>query len=628
MQRPDHDYPRPLLVRPHWHSLDGRAGFRYDDDDLGVAERWFEHPELIADEILLPYPPESSLSGIGDTSPHSVLWYRLTIDHEALQAAAHEEGRRLLVHFGGVDHSCKVWCNGALVGSHEGGSVAFAVDVTDHLHAEDNHLVVRALDEPNDVTVPRGKQDWATHPHSIWYHRTSGIWKSVWMESVSPARVEALHWASDVGAGQVEVELRVTTPAVGLNAEVTLSLNDVELASARLVLKEKTIRARIPVAGLANAQDLPNFLWSPESPTLLDAEVTLRDSSAVEVDTVRSYVGLRTARVDRDWFVLNGFPYYVRGVLAQGYWPDSHLAATPLQLADEVRLIKSLGFNAVRVHQKVEDERFFYWADRLGLLVWAEQPSPFQFEPTRAAANLGEWADAVEQMRSHPSIVTWVPVNESWGVQHVSSRRDQASLVHAYAALTRVLDPTRPVVSNDGWEHGDSDIWTVHDYGQDGPALKARYDSQAAVVALLSGAGPFGKVMTLHPAPTARDKPLVLSEFGGVTYSVSERAGNSWGYQLSSTSGEFRASLESLFGAVRSIPKLAGFFYTQLTDTEQEANGLCDARRLPKLPAGLIRSVVMGDCSHPGERPHWETLDGLDPNIRPIELVTAAQQDG
>jgi beta-galactosidase/beta-glucuronidase len=324
---------------------------------------------------------------------------------------------------------------------------------------------------------------------------------------------------------------------------------------------------------------------------LVDVDLTLVGPDAEAIDRAATYCGLRTVGTDRGAFLLNDRPLFVRSVLEQGYWAESHLTApSPEAYRTEVELIRDLGFNAVRIHQKTEDPRFLYWADRLGLLVWGESASPYAFTPRGAARVVSEWTDIVTQYRGHPSIVTWVPVNESWGVQDLAHAPAQRSFVGALAALTRSLDPSRPVVSNDGWEHVDSDLLTIHDYTTDPDALARSYASTDALAETIRGMGPSGRRPTLTDDASRTGAPVMVSEFGGISYAGDD----TWGYATVTTAEEYEQILRGLFAALNSSPHLAGLCYTQLTDTLQEANGLLHADRTPKLPIEVLRGLITG----------------------------------
>ena len=601
----DGSYPRPQLVRDRWTDLCGPWQLAFDDARAGLDAQWaalsdpadrsvFDH------DVTVPFPPESVASGVGDHGPHTVFWYRRTLRLADLDGAADvtDRGHRVVLRFGAVDHSAQVWLDGALLGTHEGGQTPFSFDVTAALTSgpEEHVLVVRATDDPRDVTLPRGKQDWHDQPHDIWYLRTSGIWQPVWCEVVPPVSVEHLAWTPDVPAAAVHLGLTLReTPTEPVTVAVRLELAGELLAEHSLQVSEQRTAATIAVPALLNGQARQQLLWSPEEPRLVDATVTVRAGEVV--DEVSSYLGLRSAAVGARAFLLNGWPYYVRSVLEQGYWPDSHLTAPDAaSLRREVELIKELGFNAVRVHQKVEDPRFLHWADRLGLLVWGETANAYAFTPEAVRLLTTEWLDVVRRDVSHPCIVTWVPLNESWGVQDIAVRADQQAYATALAALTRAVDPSRPVISNDGWEHTDSDLWTVHDYADTGAALSRRYGTPAVFDELFA-AGPAGRRIRLAGG-AEREQPLMLTEFGGVRYTPdAEAEEGTWGYSTASDAEDFARRLGDLLAAVHASPVLSGFCYTQLTDTMQEANGLLDEDRVPKLPVEQLRAIITGKAS-------------------------------
>ncbi|MFJ8593902.1 sugar-binding domain-containing protein [Streptomyces sp. NPDC093598] len=592
-------HPRPQLRRAGWTDLCGPWGFAHDDADEGRDAGWHRDPAPFDRTITVPFPPESPASGIRDTAHHPVVWYRRTLRLPAGEVS----GRRALLHFGAVDYRASVWVDGTHVGDHEGGMTPFVFDVTAALTpGQDEHtVVVRAEDLPWDAAQPRGKQDWQDSPHVIWYHRTTGIWQPVWLELVSRTHVAELCWTADIAGASVRLDAVLRGPVRRsgdrLVVRVGLRLGTELLAEQSALVTDDRVVMDIAVPALRNGQDLDRLLWSPGSPTLVDADVALliRTADGVEhpVDEVTSYLGIRTTGTADGRFLLNGRPYYLRMVLEQGYWPESHLAAPSAgALRREVELIKELGFNGARVHQKVEDPRFLYWCDRLGLLVWGEMAGAFAFDAEAVRRLTTEWMDVVRRDRSHPSVVTWVPFNESWGVQDIADSPAQRAFVEGVVHLTRALDPSRPVISNDGWEMPDSDMWTIHDYAGSGKELRDRYGSAAAVEAMLTDARPGGRRVVLHP--DARDprggRPVLLTEFGGLSY---RPEGEEWfGYSTVTSPDELRSRLGELFRAVTDSPELAGFCYTQLTDTEQETNGLLTAGREAKVPVAEIRRMV------------------------------------
>jgi beta-galactosidase/beta-glucuronidase len=595
----DGSYPRPQSVRASWANLDGPWSFRHDDADAGVADGW---PAGFADgrPILVPFPPESEASGIAEPGFHRVVWYSRTITRADLeQAGRSDRAPRVLLHFGAVDHRASVWIDGSFVGAHEGGHTPFSFDVTDLVADDAEHeLVVRAEDDPHDATQPRGKQDWHEAPHAIWYHRTTGIWQTVWLEAVPAVSIRALRWVPvDHAHVSLGITLRGRAPA-GSRIRVALRWEErgEDLGTVETTIPAETdvVDMVVPVVRQTHGQAEDELQWSPEKPRLVDATVTLLAADGAPVDAVASYLGLRTVATDRGSFLLNDRPYDVRSVLDQGYWPGSHLAAPSYDAhRREVELIKELGFTAARMHQKIEDPRFLYWADRLGLLVWGEAPNAYAFSPTAVQRLMREWMDAVERDVSHPSIVTWVPINESWGVQQVPSDARQQAYTRALADVTRALDGSRPVISNDGWEHTSSDIVSIHDYEGDGQALARTYADEAALARLLSTMGPGGRRILVDGVEHA-GQPLMLTEFGGVDYQPGGAREDGWGYTAAEDGDDWIARITGLYDAIRMSRILAGSCYTQFTDTMQETNGLLTADRVPKADIARIRRAVTG----------------------------------
>jgi beta-galactosidase/beta-glucuronidase len=590
-------HPRPQLIRPdRWWSLDGPWQFTFDDAGAGLRERWYAPGAGPLDrEIVVPFPPESTASGIADHGDHAALWYRRT-----LTVPADLGTDRLLLHLGAVDHEADVWVDGRHAVRHVGGQTTFSVDVTDLLDpalAADAHVVVvRATDSRTDVEQPRGKQDWQPEQHAIWYHRTSGIWRTVWLEQVPAVAVDTLSWRPDVPGGRVEVRVRLHAAApAGTRVRVRLTHDGAAVGATEVPVDGETALVPVPIPGQENGQAYEQLLWSPEHPTLLDADVTLLGADDAVLDGVQAYCGLRSVQVEGDALLLNDRPFYVRAVLEQGYWPESHLTPPSVDaLRAEVELALALGFNTVRVHQKIEDPRYLYWCDVLGLCVWSETAGAYRFSDEAVAQLTREWLDIVRRDVSHPCIIAWVPFNESWGVQHVAHDPAQQAYSRALTDLTRALDPTRPVISNDGWEHTSSDLLTVHDYADTGAVLRERYGDAAALAETLAGIGPAGRRMWVGgPAPAPGTIPVLLSEFGGVAYAPGAPEG-SWGYSEARTTQDLEARLTDLLDAVRASTLLRGFCYTQITDTGLETNGLCDEHRNPKLPLETFRRIFAG----------------------------------
>jgi len=332
-------------------------------------------------------------------------------------------------------------------------------------------------------------------------------------------------------------------------------------------------------------------LWSPQKPNLIGARVKLSAPGATD-DIVHSYLGLRWVTTNPSRVLLNGRSVYLRMVLEQGYWPESQLVApSPEALEKEVDLILALGFNGARIHQKVEDPRFLYWADRKGLILWGEMPAPFTYSDLAISRHLKEWEEAVMRDRNHPSIISWVPFNESWGVNEVGYSKAQQHAVATAYHRTHQLDGSRPVIGNDGWEHVEADLFTIHDYSWDADLLRRRYRSPQDLVSTIETFFP-GNRSLVTPGFDHTQKPVLVSEYGGVSFAPDE--GEAWyGYGKVRTTEEYVAKYRELTSALTASEHLCGFCYTQLTDTEQETNGLLDENRQPKAPLEQLREATL-----------------------------------
>ncbi|AFZ66474.1 glycoside hydrolase family 2 TIM barrel-domain containing protein [Deinococcus peraridilitoris] len=589
-------HPNPLIERENWRDLCGTWRFAYDD-----AGRWKTPEDVRFDrEILVPYPPESKKSGIHDENFHPVVWYGLSVP-----ISAEDQQDRLLLKFGAVDYAAKVWVNGQLLASHEGGHTPFCADVTEAARGSDTlEIVVRAEDDPHDLAKPRGKQDWLPEAHSIWYPRTTGIWQPVWLERVPEIRIEELQWTSHMERWEIGMDVRLLgTVPENLSLRVRLAHGDDVIADDLYRVRWNEVSRRIALADPGIDDFRNELLWSPNHPTLMDATVELLQGDTV-IDRVRSYTALRSVDVQGNRFLLNGRPYYLKMVLDQGYWPDSLMAATDEELRRDVELTRQLGFNAARKHQKIENPRWLYWCDVLGLLVWEEMPSPYRFNNTAVERLTREWTEAIKRDASHPCIVAWVPLNESWGVPDLPTNAAHRDYVRALYHLTKTLDPSRPVIGNDGWEHVATDLITVHDYTDDPDVLRLRYGTLESTRRSIEQQRPGDRVITVAGFQVA-EQPVILSEFGGIAFvpggnpgkgfGVSEyEAESGWGYSVSDDEADFLNDYTGLLEATHECFGLSGFCYTQLTDTFQEKNGLLYEDRSPKTDMRALAHATQG----------------------------------
>ena len=573
---PRPEYPQPQFERADWVTLNGAWQFEFDDKDVGLDENWAAGTRAFGRTIAVPFPFEARLSGIGDTSFHPWIWYRRTFT-----VPGSWTGRRVLLRFGAVDYHAGVWVNGKHAGEHEGGNTPFAFDVTSLLTPGQNTVTLRAFDPPTDRYIPRGKQYWEPQSRSIFYTRTSGIWQSVWIEAVGESYLDQVRITPTLD-GIVRFEARIARPQPELELMARIRFRDREVATASAAAEGPRVTA---AAAVTDAQ-----WWSPGSPNLYDVTFELRKKGTT-VDRVASYFGFREVGVEGNRVTVNRRPIYLKLVLDQGYWPDGILTPPSDEAIQyDIRLSKEMGFNGARKHQKVEDPRFLYWADKMGFLVSGEMANAYLFDEQYVGRFTREWIEAVERDYNHPSIVIWAPLNESWGTPNPRDPR-QANHLKALYTLTRSLDATRLVIDNEGWEHTDmTDLFAIHDYARSGDLLFAKYQDVGK-----PGAGvPDNARAALIPGYRYNGTPVYLSEFGGIAFippghDVPKEA---WGYSgVEKTREAALARLRGLYEAIGRIPAFAGLCYTQLTDVEQEVNGLLTYDRKPKFDAKEIKAI-------------------------------------
>ncbi len=568
------DYPRPQLYRENWTDLNGKWRFLFDDEDRGEREGWYERAFEEYREITVPFTYETQASGIGESALHPVVWYQRDIAWEA-------SCRRTVLHFEGVDYQAKVWINGRCAGGHTGGYARFSLDVTAYLVPGRNIVTVRAQDSRSCVQ-PRGKQRWKAENFGCWYVQSTGIWKMVWMEEMPERFIRDIKLTPDIDRAVASFQLTLNEkPSEALDLDCRI------LYQGRCVSQQ---RIRVETQFLAFEQAVCNGeepwqveFWSPAHPALYDVELTLFDGE--RQDQVGSYFGMRKISIEDGRVLLNNHPFYQRLVLDQGYWKESGLTPPSEDaLKRDIDLILQAGYNGLRKHEKVEDERFLYWCDVKGLVVWCEMPSQYAFRDEAMEAYTGQWMEIVRQNYNHPCIVTWTAFNESWGIERVYTDPDQQRFTVAIYHLTKAFDGMRPVIVNDGWEHTVSDILTLHDYEEDGEAFRARYGDMEAIV---ENRVPFNKNRyAFAKGFSYRGQPILLSEYGGIAFSAQE----GWGYGRQVESEEaFLERFGRILQAIKGTPRLVGFCYTQVTDVQQEVNGLYTMEREPKVNIDEIR---------------------------------------
>ena len=545
---PRSEYPRPNFRREQWLCLNGPW-------DFSIGESSFDK------KITVPYACEAPLSGIGDKGFHKLVWYRrnFTLPQEM-------QGKRILLHFGAVDYICDVWVNGNHVYSHTGGQVGFEADITESILDGENTIQVKVFDDYLDPAMPRGKQYWELESKGMYYSRTTGIWQTVWLEAVEPLYLKRCYITPRFDDRAVQFEYEVSQEANALAFEIFFR--------GEKVVEHTAAYARRNPSTTVSLQQVwdDTMAWSPENPSLFDVRIAVLGDEGT-TDVVDSYFGMRKVSIENGKFMLNNREYYQKLVLDQGYWEESLMTApTDEAFIRDIQLTKAMGFNGVRKHQKVEDPRYLYHADRLGLLVWGEIGSAYVFSKEYVSRIQAEWREAVLRDYNHPCIVVWTPMNESWGVKNIKTDKAQQAHCNAMMALTKALDQTRVVIDNDGWEHTCGELITIHDYTQAGQQLKKMFGTLEAILAIKMKPG--DKAL-FADGYEYQGQPIFLSEFGGVKNGLAEK-------------------IAEVTRAVQESPLICGYCYTQLTDIENEQNGLLTYGREPKIPLETIRAINLG----------------------------------
>ena len=578
MTQPRPEHPRPQFQRTQWLNLNGIWDFDFDFGLTGEERGWHEDPSGLTQKITVPFCPESKLSGIEHTDFIPAVWY-----HRTVSIPDAWKGQRILLHFGAVDYDCRAWLNGQFVGRHRGGSSSFAFDLSAALRDGDNQLVVCASDDGRSGLQPGGKQSKALHSHGCHYTRTTGIWQSVWLEAVPPSHIASVRIVPDLDSTRFVLTPVFAHAHRGQTFRAVLLDNDGEVATAQSPALSGTSLALRLTAPRA---------WSLDDPHLYELRFELLDGERI-VDSVQSYAGLRKFHIEGHKFYLNNEPIFLRFVLDQGFYPEGiWTAPDDGALKADIERAQDVGFNGARLHQKVFEERFHYWADKLGYLTWAEFCDwGLDFGRIEAIHNFQrEWREVVSRDLNHASIVAWTPFNETSGHARAHFETHRQTLLEVYD-LTRALDPTRPVHDASGYVHVRTDIFTVHDYDQDVESFTARYAS------VDPDRPEEARVCDPDLSVPYQGQPYVVDEYGGTWWAAAEADDNqdserksSWGYgQRPEAIEEVYRRIEGLTAALIRHPHIAGFTYTQLTDIEQEQNGIYTYERAPKFDAARLR---------------------------------------
>ena len=573
------EYPRPDFVRKEWSSLNGVWRFREGGDSSDFLS------------IEVPFVPQSQKSGIGkNLKTNEIIYDRF------FEIPDNWAGKRIILHFGAVDYECEVWVNGKCAGRHTGGHTSFQFDITDLLSGGKEHLKVVVLDWNYDEYIPRGKQTWQEKSEFIWYTRSSGIWQSVWIEPVDPVHIEWMHFTPDIDRGTVEItyQLSAHTPfPYKIAIEICFGKEEVY----KSVITGRNRRGKIIAdvfegKALRGAFQFTGWYWSPEHPALFDVVTELLTEDVCR-DRVSSYFGMRKIHVQDGKIYLNNQPYYQKLILDQGYWKETLMTAPSEQdFIDDIEKAKAMGFNGCRKHEKVEDPVFLYWADRLGFLVWESMPSFWNFSTSSAAAFTQQWGDVIHRDYNHPCIVVWNMLNESWGVPRLYDDVQQQHFARSLYHMAHGQDPTRLVIANDGWELTENDICAFHTYkhGEEKDLLQQKIFKEG--LKTLEGMRQLVEKSLFAKGFDYDGQPIMLTEIGGISMNSADGGEkDSWGYTGADDTDSFLRTYERLIDCIYDSDLVCGFCYTQLSDIEQEKNGLLDEDHQYKVKAEAIRLI-------------------------------------
>lgn len=577
------EYPRPQLARKSWLNLNGEWDFAFDDNNIGITKKWYNEYDFDR-KINVPFAYQCEKSGVNLQEHHDIVWYKKEID-----VPDNMLGERLILNFGAVDYKADVWFNGEHLMTHEGGHVPFSVEITRLALKEGNRLVVRAQDYLYDLELPRGKQYWKLKSESIFYTGTTGIWQTVWIEPVGQSYITKLWLTPDIDSKKITLEYEVDTlePYIMLDVAIKLD-NNLLIKDTVSVMNGRGKRDFDLDHSISQVWHFyEGFTWSPENPVLFDMSLQLKNDTTI-FDNVDTYFGMRKVSIVDGVFMLNNRPYYQKMLLDQGYWEESLLTAPDDEaFITDIKLSKEMGFNGVRKHQKIEDPRYLYHADKMGFLVWGEIASAYVYSRKYVRRITAEWMDMVERDYNHPSIVAWTPLNESWGIDCVMNNKDEQDHAVSMYYLTKSLDQTRPVISNDGWDHAKTDLLTIHDYEDKKEVLLDRYRSNESILkSKPAGRGMFAQGWSYE------GQPIIMSEFGGISFQKGSWEG--WGYSNAKTDDDFIMRYYKVISAMLESPLIQGFVYTQLTDVEQEINGLLTYDRKQKVDLAIIKQINDG----------------------------------
>ncbi|MHA1820194.1 MAG: glycoside hydrolase family 2 protein [Promethearchaeota archaeon] len=645
---PRPEYPRPQFLRSLWQNLNGLWKFDFDRENKGFLEHWeIEHEYPM--EIIVPYVFQSKLSGINIQEPVKRIWYERAVKikpvyrNERLKNYFSNKGNKLndfkkiLLHIGGCDFKTYVFINGVFVGSHEGGFSSFYLDITNYIYNQGPNfelnkfkITITVEDDNFDPAYPRGKQNLDGRLSGAYYENITGIWQTIWLEFLPeyyflPEKTY-IHTHTNSGIIEIHTELNEFEPNLIVEAEIYENPPENRESSSKLnpeafyfeFSRKNRIKKNIPISFKTSIPQNKIRKWQPKEQgnnngpqshaeqKLYYLDLILRDGNAededYEIDRLTLYFAFRDISIEDSKYLINGQEFYLKSLLYQGLFPDSLLTPpTEEHIINDLILAQKMGFNHLRLHQFAADPLLLYWADKLGITLWGEAANSFVFNPTSQKSFVNEWMDIVLRDRNHPSIIAWVPINESWGFNDLQNSEEEREYLRSLYFLTKSLDSTRPVIDNDGWEHVKTDIVTIHMYRLpkllnetkifpiEPPELGSTFDNL--------------RKLTHRPVFVGSSKyegqPVIITEWGGWGYDkedpdITPSKYTAWGYNGKLFKGfeEIKELYKKYLEELNKRRKwIKGYCYTQFCDQFQEKNGILTFSRELKVDIEEIKKL-------------------------------------
>ncbi len=576
------NHPRPQQYRESWRSLNGEWDFAFDFDNIGKTKKWWKNTDVFDHKINVPFVYQSELSGIGEDKECNVVWYKLNFDIDS------KEDKSYLLHFQAVDYKTEVWLNEQYIGSNENGFFDFNFNITGLTEEKDNNLVIR-VEDFTKTYQNLGKQTYKDEPFLCWYTRSTGIWQDVWIEEVGYNYIDDIMLTPDLQTSKVHIDVNIAHKGK-YDLKTEIFYKDLKIAEGTHNVEDTNVKSSFYLS--TRHADFRLYYWSPAEPNLYDIKFTLLKDGEV-IDYVESYFGMRKVDSNSGYVTINNEKLFHKMVLDQGYFGKGLMTPPTVEwLHQDVVKCKEMGFNGVRKHQKIEDNRFMYLCDVYGLIMWAELPSFYEYSFKSSAELAKTLSRFVKKHYNSPAVCAYVIFNESWGLNRIFDSTKIQNLVNGSFYLVKSMDSTRLVIGNDGWEHTLTDIVSIHDYNGDAEQIIKIYEDEEN--AINNSPSKTSNKYNFVPGYGYDNQPFFISEYGGVAFETdTAKEFNTWGYGERITDlKEVLSKISDLTNAFADNEYITGICYTQLSDVEQEINGLLDHNHEYKFDVEDIKKAL------------------------------------